>query len=413
MNRRAFVGAAVGGGMLALAGCGLTLREGVFNPCRGALPPRLASHPLVVQAWLGIDATRVVDAHCHLFGTGDSGQGAWVNPGLASFAAPAQFAQRLFYLNAGCVHTDPGKADLSVVDRLLNQVAGLAAGTRLLLLAFDWARDPQGAPLADRSTFHVPDTYAAAVAARHPRAFEWAASIHPYDPAALDRLDRVLAAGARAVKWLPAAQNIDPASSRCDAFYRKLAALDLPLITHAGDERAVRGHDETLGNPLKLRRALGLGVRVIVAHCASLGEGRDIDQGAAGPPIANFALFARLMDEPAHRGRVFGDLSAVTFGNRSEDVLATLLERGDWHARLLNGSDYPLPGVLPLVGLDTLVARGMLAAEAVPVLREIRDHNAILFDFVLKRSLRSARFGATRRFGTEVFETWRHLAKQA
>jgi mannonate dehydratase len=101
----------------------------------------------------------------------------------------------------------------------------------------------------------------------------------------------------------------------------------------------------------------------------------------------------------------------VTFGNRSEDVLATLLERGDWHARLLNGSDYPLPGVLPLVGLDTLVARGMLAAEAVPVLREIRDHNAILFDFVLKRSLRSAGAGEVRRFGAEVFETRRHLVK--
>jgi hypothetical protein len=26
------------------------------------------------------------------------------------------------------------------------------------------------------------------------------------------------------------------------------------------------------------------------------------------------------------------------------EVVATLLARRDWHARLLNGSDYPLPG---------------------------------------------------------------------
>jgi mannonate dehydratase len=73
---------------------------------------------------------------------------------------------------------------------------------------------------------------------------------------------------------------------------------------------------------------------------------------------------------------------------------------------LLYGSDYPLPGVLPLTALDTFVARGMLAAEAVPVLRELRDHNAILFDFVLKRSLE--RNG--RRFPRSVFETRGHFA---
>lgn len=202
---------------------------------------------------------------------------------------------------------------------------------------------------------------------------------------------------------------IDPSSPRCDPFYRRLATLNVPLVTHAGDERAVRGHDETLGNPLKLRRALELGVRVIVAHCASLGVARDLDRGAKELSLPAFALFARLMDETAQTGRLFGDLSAVTLGNRTADVLATLLARADWHSRLLNGSDYPLPGVLPLVSLDTFAARGMLAAEAIPVLREIRDHNAILFDFVLKRALRGASAG--QRFSAAVFETRRHFVR--
>ena len=411
MNRRSFLLGATSASALLVSGCDLAFREGLFNACRTALPSRLAQHPLVADAWKGIEASQVIDVHCHLFGTGDSGRGVWMNPAMASFAAPAQFVQRLFYLNAGCVHDHPGRVDTSVVDRLLNQAEGLEPGVKLLLLAFDWARDGRGTPLPERSTFHVPDDYASAVAKANPSAFEWAASIHPHDPAATDRLDRAVEQGALAVKWLPPAQDIDPSSSRCDPFYRRLATLKVPLITHAGDERAVRGHDETLGNPLKLRRALDFGVRVVVAHCASLGVARDLDRGPAGAPVSSFSLFGRLMDEPAHRGRLFGDLSAITLGNRTEEVLATLLARTDWHPRLLNGSDYPLPGVLPLVALDTFAARGMLAAETVPVLREIRDHNAILFDLVLKRALRNPATG--QRFPAAVFETRRHFARAA
>ncbi len=397
MNRRSFIAGAVG----ALStGCDLSWREGLLNSCRAALPPELASHSWVAQAWRGLDPGNVWDVHCHLFGNGDSGAGLWFNPAMENLLRPQQYVQRLFYLNAGCVHDSPGRVDASVVDRLQNQCAVMPQGAKLLLLAFDWARGDQGEPLPDRSTFYVPDAYAAAVAAREPARFEWAASVHPYAKDALARLDWAATNGARAVKWLPSAQGIDPASPKCDRFYRHLAASRLPLISHAGDERAVRGHDEALGNPLRLRRALDAGVRVVVAHCASLGAGRDLDRGTGMPLVPNFRLFARLMDAPAHAGRVFGDLSAVTQGNRI-DVLATLLERRDWHPRLLNGSDYPLPGILPLVSPDLLAERGLLTPEAVPLLRSIREHNALLFDFVLKRSVASN--GA--RFGNGVFET--------
>jgi mannonate dehydratase len=397
MNRRGFL--ASGAGALAAA-CDLSLREGMFNACRAALPQALAAHRLVAQAWEGLDPAEVWDVHCHLFGNGDSGSGLWFNPAMASMLQPQQYVQRMFYLNAGCVHDSPGRVDASIVDRLQNQCAALPRGARLMLLGFDWARDERGEPMRERSTFYVPDAYAAAVAARDPARFEWAASVHPHAKDALSRLDWAVANGARAVKWLPSAQGIDPASPRCDVFYRHLAATRLPLISHAGDERAVRGHDEALGNPLRLRRALDAGVRVVVAHCASLGAGQDLDHGAAGPLVSNFQLFARLMDSPAYRGRVFGDVSAVTQGNRI-DVLVTLIERRDWHPRLLNGSDYPLPGILPLIAPDSMVERGLLDPDAVPVLREIREHNVLLFDFVLKRNLASHGAG----FGRSVFET--------
>jgi mannonate dehydratase len=275
----------------------------------------------------------------------------------------------------------------------------MPAGFRALLFAFDWARDEAGHPVRERSTFFVPDDYAAGLAARYPAHFEWAASIHPYDPAALDRLDAAATRNARAVKWLPTAQGIDPGSARCDRFYRKLADLRLPLISHAGDERAVGSFGEDLGNPLRLRRPLDAGVRVVVAHCASLGAGRDLDAPGMGL-LPNFDLFARLMDDPRYTRNLAGDISAVTQGNRME-VLTTLLARRDWHARLLNGSDYPLPGVVPLISLPALVERDMLDPGAVAPLKEIRDHNALLFDFVLKRSLVNNGAG----FARSVFET--------
>jgi mannonate dehydratase len=198
--------------------------------------------------------------------------------------------------------------------------------------------------------------------------------------------------------------GIDPASPLCDRFYGALARLRLPLITHAGLERAVMGTDiQDYGNPLRLRRALDAGVRVVVAHCASMGRDRDLDRGANGPLRDSFELFARLMDEPRYARLVHGDISALTQVNRAGGTLARVLEREDWHARLLNGSDYPLPGLMPIFSVDFIVSLGLLDAVAAPVLSEIRAHNPLLFDFVLKRSLRAG----GKRLGARVFETRR------
>ncbi len=399
-SRRRFLQAAGAAGAATLLGsCDFTFVHGLFNPCYAGVPPHLRTHELVAAAWRGIDAAKVWDAHCHVFGNGDSGRGLWVNPAMERLWSPAQYVQRLFYMNAGCAHDSPGHIDDSVVNRLLNQCEAMPAGFRALLLAFDWARDEAGNAVPDRSTFYVPDAYVADLAQRQPEHFVWAASVHPYAPDARDRLDAAKARGARAVKWLPSAQGIDPSSARCDRFYDRLVDLKLPLITHAGDERAVRGFGEHLGNPLLLRRPLDAGVQVVVAHCASLGMGRDLDAGGTDL-VPNFDLFARLMDEPRPRGNLRGDISAVTQGNRM-DAVEVLLARRDWHARLLNGSDYPLPGILPLVSLPALVERRLLDPTAVDPLRELRTHNTLLFDFVLKRSL--ARNGAG--FPPAVFET--------
>ena len=311
-------------------------------------------------------------------------------------------ARRLLLTNAACA--DRNAVDESLVTRLVQLAEAFPAGTKLMLMAFDHHHDHQGRPVPAESPFHVPDRYAAAVAGRLARRFEWIASIHPYRVDAVAALLAARRAGARAVKWLPNAMGIDPASPRCDAFYEALVRTDTPLLTHAGGEAAVdSAAAQEFGNPLRLRRALDHGVRVIVAHCASLGKGVDLDKGPSGPRVSNFTLFARLMDDARHGARLFGDISAVVQRNRAGEAFPALLERTAWHPRLLWGSDYPLPGVLPLISVAGFADRGLLAAGEVAPLNEIRRHNPLLFDFVLKRRLAA---GATR-FGPRIFETRR------
>jgi predicted TIM-barrel fold metal-dependent hydrolase len=405
LRRRLLFGAgAAGAGMGGFALWRLWPEQGFSNPCRAALPSNLANHEVVLAAWQGTDSRRVWDCHTHLLGTGDSGSGAVVNERMWSPLAPLVFAQLLFYLNAGCVHDAPDRVDEAYIERMQNLVAGMAPGFKLLLFAFDAHVRADGEIDWPRTGFHVPDRYAAEVARRAPHYFEWAASIHPYRVDAVARLEQAARDGARAVKWLPAAMGIDPASPRCDPFFERLARLDLPLITHAGREAAVAvGELQSLNNPLKLRRALEHGVRVVVAHCASLGEDHDLDRGPSGPMTPSFDLFARLMDDPRYEAKLFGDVSAMTQRNRAGPALAAVIERTDWHARLLNGSDYPLPGVMPLFSLDQLAAQNFVPRQVAEVLKRVREHNPLLFDFALKRHLSSG----GKRFSTAVFETRR------
>lgn len=319
---------------------------------------------------------------------------------------PLLYARYRFFLNASCVPHDAANINTAFLERLLACLRATGRRSRLLLLAFDQVYDTDGQARPELSAFYVSNEYARSVAARYPGELEWAGSVHPYREDVVAALDAVAAGGALAVKWLPNAMGIDPASSRCDRFYEVLARNRLPLLTHCGDEHAVRGtKKQEFGNPLRLRRALDHGVRVIVAHCASEGGGTDLDVGPDGPVMPNVELFARLMDEPRYEHLLMGDISALSRSRRLYGALGEVLQRTAWHERLLYGSDYPLPGVTALLNLNHMVKLGILEASAVPVLETIQDHNPLLFDFVLKRTVNSN--GA--RFAPGVFETARHL----
>lgn len=383
LQRRRLLGLLAGGTVLSVAGASWA-RPVVVNPCRAAIPVRLLDSPWLKQAWEGIDPATVWDCHVHLAGLGDGGSGIEIGPQLSSPLQPVHYAQRLFYMNAGCAHDAPGAVDTAYVARLLNLCDAMPAGFKVMLFAFERFHDQGGRAHPEHSAFYVPNAWAAKLAREFPSRFEWVASLHPYHAAAVDDLKQAISDGARAVKWLPAAQGMDPASARCDAFYRVLAESGVPLIVHCGEEKAVKGSDtQAFGNPLRLRRALDAGVKVVVAHCATMGNDFD-DDGKERP---SFNLFLKAMAEPRAVDRLYGDISAITLRNRQPTVIRRLLEREDLHPRLLHGSDYPLPGVLPLISSATLARAGLLPKAAVADLESLREHNPLLFDFVLKRLL--------------------------
>lgn len=400
MDRRRLlllIGTALGASALGF-GVPHALRR-LARPARPDGPLSAEALALLERAWTGLDPARVADTHLHIVGLGTDGSGCWVNPRMTSLTHPIAYARFSIYRHASGIEDDT-HADRDYVRRILELVRAQPRHGRHLILAFDQAHAQDGTPQPEHSEFYVPNGYVTRLAREHPEVFRAVASVHPYRKDAVSELERAVADGAVAVKWLPNAQNIELTSPLCLPLYRKMAELGVPLITHAGEEKAVEAEAaQRFGNPLHLRAPLDAGVKVIVAHCASLGQNPDLD--APGAPWAdNFDLFMRLFDGPAYEGRLFGEISALPQFNRAGRPLQTLLDRPDLHARLLNGSDYPLPAITALMQTRKLVALGLITGEERALLNELDAHNPLAFDFALKRTLRSG----PRRFSDAVFQ---------
>ncbi len=392
--------------MLVAGGCASIVDAvgGASSRDPGEVPAGLSANAreLLDRAYADVDPGKLLDYHVHLVGTGEGGSGCYVNERMLTWRHPLQRAKFLVYRSAGGIK-DEERAESQYLARLV--ALARAHRGRFVVLAFDEFRGPDGLRDRDKTGFHVPNDYAIAVAARHPELLVAACSIHPYRPDALAELERCAARGVRIVKWLPNAMGIDPADARSHPFYERMRALDMVLLSHAGGEAAVDASGgQHLGNPLRLRAALGAGVKVIAAHFAGMGDDEDLDDPAR-PRVAAWRLLLRMMDDPRWDGLLFADISAATQANRTPEPLATLLRRGDLHRRLVNGSDYPLPAVNVLIRTSNLVSFEMITPAERRALNEIYDFDPIVFDYVLKRTIRVRDPGGREhRFAPTVFE---------
>jgi predicted TIM-barrel fold metal-dependent hydrolase len=373
---------------LFLSGCLIDQLGGAFrhqpeelekNASRGA-------RRLIDQALDGIDAQRLIDFHTHILAIGTSVNGAFVSPRMLR-GINLERAKFRIYASASGIR-DEKNTDAEYIARLVRLARAIKPGGKYRILAFDKHYNADGIVDLKKTNMYVPNGYIVDLARQYADIFLPVVSIHPYRIDGLQELDQWGRAGVRYVKWLPNAMGMDPSNPMIDPFYRKMREHNMILLSHGGEEQAVEADDDQrLGNPLLLRRPLEFGLRVIVGHAASLGICEDLDHGAE-KTASCFELFLRLMAERKYEGLLFGEISAMLQFNRMPVPLATLLKRQDLHHRLVNGSDYPLPAINSLIWTRSLARAGFITAAERQALNEIYDYNPLLFDFVLKRTIR-------------------------
>ncbi|MGZ8453877.1 MAG: amidohydrolase family protein [Candidatus Binatia bacterium] len=378
-------------GVLLFSGCLIDRIGGAFTqkPEHLEIGASDATKRLIDQAFDGIDPARLVDFHTHVIAIGTSVKDAFINSKMRS-GINLERLKFLLYASASDIK-NIDNTDQEYVNRLVLLARANKRQGEYRILAFDKHYRPDGTVDLTKTTMYVPNDYVVELARQYPDVFLPVISLHPYRRDAIDELDRWSQAGVKYIKWLPNAMGMDPANNAIEPFYRKMKAHNMILLSHGGEELAVdAAEDQELGNPLRLRKPLDMGIRVIIAHAASLGSCADLDNGQGNnAKQANcFDLFLRLMEEAKYRGLLFGEVSAMLQFNRMPVPFSTLLKRQDLHPRLVNGSDYPLPAINALIRTRSLASDGFITGEERTALNEIYDYNPLLFDFVLKRTMR-------------------------
>lgn len=263
--------------------------------------------------------------HVHLAGYGNGGSGCYVSPRLLD---NYRFD---FYLRG----FDTTREELArfgdeiVVDRIAMKLRASRHVSGAVLLALDGAVDAGGELDRARTEVYIPNDYVAQEVRRYPGLFYFGASVNPYRKDALQRLEQVKRQGAVLIKWIPNIQHIDPADPELEPFYRKLVELDLPLLSHTGQERSFSGAQDEYGDPERLRLPLSLGVTVIAGHIATTGSNAGEDN------------FQRILPMFAQYPTLYADISSLTQFNKLGFIDAAL-RMPQLRGRLLYGSDYPL-----------------------------------------------------------------------
>ncbi|HOX06758.1 MAG TPA: amidohydrolase family protein [Planctomycetota bacterium] len=345
-----------------------------------------AARRLVDEAFADLGPMPIVDCHAHVVGLGSGGSGAAVKPSLLTWRHPVQRVKAGVFVRASGTG-DFGSFDRDYVEKLVRQARDFGRPVKLHILAMDHRYRPDGSIDGEGPEFYVPNELVVRLAREYPDVFVPVISVHPDRPGALAELEKWAGQGVRYVKWLPNVQGMDPSDPRHDDFYRLMRKHGMILLSHTGDEKAAApGANQALGNPLLVRRPLDLGVKVIMAHCASSGRSADLDH--PGKKADNFELFLRMMAEHRYLGLLYADISAATLANRGSRTMLELIRRPELHGRLIQGSDYPLPAINCLIWMRPFVKAGMISKEERQALNEIYKSNPLLFDLVLKRTLR-------------------------
>lgn len=342
---------------------------------------------LIQDSFSGFESEELIDSHTHIIGLGSGDTGTWVNPDMQEGLHWIKRLKFAIYKSASGIEHEEN-ADQEYIERLIKIIDGMYPyDMKFFILAFDKHYDKAGKEDLSHTSFYVPNEYIISLAHQYPQFFVPVVSIHPYRKDALQVLDKWHDLGVKYIKWLPNSQGIDPSDKDIIPFYKKMAANKMVLITHTGEEKAVEGEAfQRLGSPQLLHLPLQHGVTVIMAHLATLGMCEDLQN--AEREVSCFQLAIEMLEDERYENTLFADISAITQYNRT-DKLEEILDNQLLHHRFVNGSDYPLPAINFLYKTSQLEEMGFITENEKELLNEIYSYNPILFDFVLKRTIKS------------------------
>ncbi|HOX28411.1 MAG TPA: amidohydrolase family protein [bacterium] len=241
--------------------------------------------------------------------------------------------------------------DRNYVEKVAREVRESKTTDKAVFLALDGIYDSSGRLDTSRTEVYIPNEYCRKVCMENPAEFLYAASVNPDRADALDELDRAKAGGAVLVKWLPNSQDFNPSESKYIPFYKKLAELKLPLLSHTGYEHCIKVTDQLLGDPMHLRSALDEGVTVIAGHCGTSGRGHPHE------------FFDDYLEMLGLYPNLFGDLAAITSLTRF-NYISKMLKHPGFMDRHVHATDYPSPP-LPLLFPAALGIRKALSLSFV------------------------------------------------
>ncbi len=395
-----------------------------------------ATRSLITKAFTFSDSETprvIADYHLHVAANDPAMQQAYINPALLTWWHPLNKLRSLLIMDAMQVFTIE-RVNRQYQQRLFDILrhfqharreyapSGTAGTNHFYLYALDYYHDEQGKVNKERTDLYVSNDYVMKMAEDFNAAQDVAddgvnptriipvASVHPYRDDFIQQVEQLSRRGIRFMKWLPPSMNIDLAAVPTE-HYSALARYKMVLLTHTGKEHVLqtqRPH-QAWGDPAKLQKALDCGVNVVALHSARIGKDKTTG-------VSYFHRLIRMMKEEKYRDRSYAEISMTTlahnyFGGSGKEVLAELIHhsqvQGVLSQRLINGSDYPVPAISLLNPTGTLRRLDMISDDEKRQLDEIFTYNPILFDFVLKRTVKINAGGTAFRFPDAVFTSAR------
>ena len=266
----------------------------------------------------------LIDCHVHLAALPDGNNGCLISSRMLK--SPLF---RFLLWKHQLSPTNPSAANHQYLQDLLQELRASRHISKAVLLGLDGVYTKDGRFNPEATEFLISNDYVLKQVSVFPNDFLAGVSINPQRIDAIEELHRCAEAGAVLVKVLPNAQQFDPGHSRYQQFYRALADLRLPLLSHVGYELSLIGTDQSLGEPNRLRAALEEGTTVIAAHGCSYGL------------MVYEKFLPTLLDFVKHYPNFYTDVSALTLPNRL-NMLLKLRHHPEVFDRLIFGTDYPL-----------------------------------------------------------------------